>query len=79
MTKRDDGGPAFPYAAEWGYQEGMTLRDWFAGQVLQGLVSDSNNLGAMKKAAIGDGLDLSEYLSSAAYEQADAMLKERNK
>jgi hypothetical protein len=30
--KRNDGGPAFACAAENGHQEGMKLRDWFAGQ-----------------------------------------------
>lgn len=37
MTKKEDGGPAFPgkyfeYGADKRYPQGMTLRDWFAGQ-----------------------------------------------
>lgn len=37
MTKINDGGPAFPLNASdnWGGPtQGMTLRDWFAGQAL---------------------------------------------
>ena len=35
----DLGGPAFPlHGGEW-VQHGMTLRDWFAGQALAGLVA----------------------------------------
>ena len=33
MSKIDNGGAAFPYEAQV-RNEGMTLRDWFAGQVL---------------------------------------------
>ena len=76
MTK-NDGGPAFPgeYAITMGHPEGgdetrmisgggMSLRDWFAGQALAGLVSrQSTNI----KAAEG------------AYACADAMLAERDK
>ena len=31
--KKDDGGAAFPIR---GFENGMTLRDWFAGQALLG-------------------------------------------
>jgi hypothetical protein len=36
MTDKNDGGPAFPVPndANVNHQEGMTLRDWFAGQSL---------------------------------------------
>lgn len=34
----NDGGPAFPAVLNgW---EGMSLRDWFAGMAMQGLVTD---------------------------------------
>jgi len=45
---------------------GMTLRDWFAGQALAGLLSDPE---------IGGIASTVEY----AYKCADAMLKERDK
>lgn len=42
MSTKHDGGPAFPVIAENGLghvASGMTLRDWFAGQVLAGFMS----------------------------------------
>ena len=44
MSKQDDGAPAFPaesFSAQ--YAPGMSLRDWFAGQVLNGFASDTND------------------------------------
>lgn len=46
-TQQHDGGPAFPsgksetpgYENSLPYYEGMSLRDWFAGMALQGIVS----------------------------------------
>ena len=35
MSTINDGGPAFPRHAYDGH-DGMTLRDWFAGQALAG-------------------------------------------
>lgn len=43
MTK-SDGGPAFPIEMTGTpYAPGMTLRDWFAGQALIGLLSNPNH------------------------------------
>lgn len=44
MTKID-GGPAFPLpVTEWNPgNAGMSLRDWFAGQALIGLLSNPNH------------------------------------
>lgn len=50
--QHDDGGPAFPVAGHTGENPeltaygklghpGMSLRDWFAGMALQGLLSNS--------------------------------------
>ena len=36
MSERADGGPAFPGPIHPGH-DGMTLRDWFAGQALVGI------------------------------------------
>jgi hypothetical protein len=65
------GGPAFPQpATSEGYATntlpGMTLRDWFAGQALAGMIAQ------------GDAIRTT-YSSSAAeaYRYADAMLRER--
>lgn len=39
------GGPAFPTLADNGHamnQDGMTLRDWFAGKALMGMMASRN-------------------------------------
>ena len=64
------GGPAFPTLADNGHtmnQDGMTLRDWFAGKAMQSLIL---------AAKTSQDVDL---LSKGAYQMADAMLKERSK
>lgn len=63
--------PAFPVIAENGLGhvgDGMSLRDYFAGQALIGLYADND-------------CDASSYdvNAASAYEQADAMLSERAK
>lgn len=73
MSARDDGGPAFPVADVYnkdgdGITEGspgMTLRDWFAGQALTGLLSDPSRAGKP------------QAFAAEAYQMADAMLKAR--
>lgn len=71
MSDHNDGGPAFPHDnQEMGdrhriAQPGMSLRDWFAGQALAGMLADSNVTGTYDK------------LASAAYDMADAMLAAR--
>ena len=74
MSKREDGGPAFPSPTERdpsngtfiapGYV-GMTLRDWFAGQALSGMLADD------------DGYSSTSKMSATAYTIADAMLEAR--
>jgi hypothetical protein len=62
MTDKKDGGPAFPTQD----YDGMSLRDWFAGQALNGLISASDNL-----EDLGPAVRL-------AYQLADDMLVERS-
>ena len=45
MSIPDDGGSAFPFAeatTDFSVSPGMTLRDWFAGQALQGLLASGH-------------------------------------
>lgn len=65
MNYEDTGGPAFPMPNS--QYQGMTLRDWFAGQALveyAGLV-DFKMDGTAK------------YVAQACYHMADAMLEAR--
>ena len=68
MTQPNDGGPAFPRPASQhsGPQEGMSLRDWFAGQALASMQTDGWTLQSMSG------------LARRAYAIADAMLKARS-
>ena len=66
-----DGGPAFPTDSEqqngphsWHY-EGLSMRDYFAGQALAGCLANDNVRGSF-----GD-------IASDAYKQADAMIAQR--
>jgi hypothetical protein len=71
----NDGGPAWPQhgwskdqetLARMQDKQGMTLRDWFAGQALAGLTGNP-------ECAWKDG----EELSGCAFTWADAMIKAR--
>lgn len=65
MSKEPENPQAFACASESGYQEGMTLRDYFAGQVLL-----SSFMGKRT-------IDTPDGYASTAYELADAMLRAR--
>ena len=80
-NEKPTGGPAFPGQMPTGYDPrsgnyfvGMTLRDYFAGQAMQAILSlRQNYLTAGKEAPGKEG----RFLAQAAYEQADAMLAAR--
>ena len=68
---KDDGGPAFPSDMLIGHAvkaskpfSGMSLRDWFAGQAIAGMMSKEPWFSA-------------ENCAKAAYHVADAMLEAR--
>ncbi len=67
---KDTGGPAYPSNeyAEGSFNCGMTVRDYFAGQALIGIISHPQGHGGRWELAAQD-----------AYICADAMIKERNK
>lgn len=71
--KIDDGGPAFQgyYGDYMEPHTGMSLRDWYAGMALQGIIAgcfSGNNQGFTVEGNV-----------TAAYEYADAMLRARGK
>lgn len=72
MGEHNDGGPAFAHGnPEQGGDPGMSLRDWFAGQALVGILSTS-------AAPAMFGLQGAEpRTAETAYVIADAMLAAR--
>lgn len=77
---KQTGGPAFPRPSstydpdhtQYGFDaahDGMSMRDWFAGQVIARLIGVYG---------FEDGED-KRILAERAYEMADAMLAEREK
>lgn len=83
-TVKDDGGPAFPgFAPMPGSSfvhsdEGMSLRDWFAGQIISGLFANAD----LSKYTSDEGYapgDVERDYVSTAYRAADAMIAARSK
>lgn len=76
--KIDDGGPAFPHTVKnddgtyFACESGISIRDWFAGQALAGLLSHSFEDGSDFLHETGP--DAAAY---QAYRMADAMLAAR--
>ena len=82
-TKPNDGGPAFPYRdedGEGGFDQysGISMRDWFAGQIACGDASAgyeggewTSNMEVLPKYAA--------IRAKVYYVIADAMIAERNK
>jgi len=68
MSKIKDGGAAFPVAVPVEFQfaeAGMSLRDWFAGQIASGMAAFSGTSGVSYSPA---------DIAGRAYEVADALL-----
>lgn len=75
---QDDGGPAFPQTdmlMNLGFPDikvrevtgGLSIRDWFAGMALQGVLSNSDAFVRMND----------QQVAACAYSAADAMLAAR--
>ena len=75
----DTGGPAFPFVFDdtttrsRQIYTGMSIRDYFAAKVVQGLWANATALAQMPAGTEA------ESIASVAYDVADAMLKERSK
>lgn len=73
MSTKNDGGPAFP-TAEWAGGNGMSLRDWFAGQALPTIVTFM--IESVRSGVTYPGGDEAQAAASS-YAIADALLKAR--
>ena len=73
MANVDDGGPAFPHSkqlTDYVFSPGMTLRDYFAGQALAGLMASY----AQPDAKLPTDARTQHMLARDTYAIADAML-----
>lgn len=61
---------AFACASDGGYQGGMTLRQWYAGMALQGMLAHDRRYHPRDK-----GVHWHESISQEAFEIADEMMK----
>ena len=67
MSTRQDGGPAFPVPPPTEFNRaysGMSLRDWFAGQAITGVICENPGIG---------NTDVAKF----CYALADAMLAKK--
>lgn len=72
-----DGGPAFPSKANNTDKfEGMSLRDWLAGQALAGLAANAD---PKLIEEIADGISGGRGIVDVAYQLADRALERRGK
>lgn len=74
--------PAFPNTGNstWNLQptDGMTLRDWFAGQALPAIIA-ATSAGRHHPTGLHRDKSISEAMAFDAYAVADAMLAERER
>ena len=75
MKKDETGGAAFPHVSTHIARTGMTLRDYFAGQVISGLLMRDE----VADASSDFDMPLSDCAARLAYNAADAMIAEREK
>lgn len=73
MSDKDDGGAAFPTSTDC--YGGLTVRDWFAAQALNGMLAHSTRY-QPRQGSFGTWHNA---ISVEAYEIADAMLAERER
>ena len=77
-NKKPQNPSAFPLALNndrTDFEQGMTLRDYFANSAMQGLLSNENEI----QRAVKKSTDVNSVIASISYALADAMLKVRQK
>ena len=87
----NDGGPAFPQLIKIDtlglhgqvnqFSGGMSLRDWFAGMALQGILSPllgtAPGVSSLNQLSQEKNMTQFEMIAERCYSLADAMLKQR--
>jgi hypothetical protein len=73
-----DGGPAFPTLVSHPMERGMSLRDWFAGQVMIGAMTNIELMHEAQK-IVGKKGTLQAFVADYCYTFADALLAEKAK
>ena len=68
-NEQEDGGPAFPHSRLGSDSDGMSLRDYLAAKAMAAMLS-------LEDVHLNYG---ESELAKWSYQQADAMLEERNK
>jgi hypothetical protein len=71
--------PAFPYAAEWGYKPGLSIRAEIASRFMAAIIGSDNGLKTIQKLASGEGTNSMSYLAEVAIDLTDALIAELNK
>lgn len=71
--EKDTGGNAFPTTAVYESEKGMTLRDYFAANALQGMLAHSTRY----KPLSGAPENWHDAISQEAFAIADSMIESR--
>lgn len=81
MSEKKSGGPAFPelgnvgYKSEWESESGMTLRQYYAGQAMVGIIANFHNIDKSDYPNMPGG----KMIAAMAYDIADAMINENDR
>ena len=82
---KDNGGSAYPsqpinrHGERHSPNEGMSLRDYFAGQALMGMLSHEMGMNSLMQVCNGDPDLVHGVLAKEVYDMADAMIVEKEK
>jgi hypothetical protein len=81
--QKQDNPPAFPLVCDNPMRvqyQGMTLRDYFASKVMNGICCNQFYLSALLEDFKGiNDKEMKAKIANVSYEMADAMIQERNK
>jgi hypothetical protein len=73
MTTKPNGGPTFPIVSgDDVLSDGMTLRQYYAGQALMGI---ANTISPSDLRSLADGITGGKLIARAAFQIADAMIE----